>query len=190
MFDLDANPAVIHDTLQQDPSLAALLEACPGVRAPGHWSLYESTVRAIVGQQISTAAARGICARLAAATAADAEHLVFPAASALASLDDSHFPMPGRRRDSLRGLCRQFIERGEQLDLADLAAAPGVGPWTLALMAMRGMGDPDAFPPRDLGLERAWHSATGGNSPLLPQTEHWRPWRSYGANLLWRSLSS
>ena len=190
MFDLDANPAVIHDTLQQDPSLAALLEACPGVRAPGHWSLYESTVRAIVGQQISTAAARGICARLAAATAADAEHLVFPAASALASLDDSHFPMPGRRRDSLRGLCRQFIERGEQLDLADLAAAPGVGPWTLALVAMRGMGDPDAFPPRDLGLERAWHSATGGNSPLMPQTEHWRPWRSYGANLLWRSLSS
>jgi AraC family transcriptional regulator of adaptative response / DNA-3-methyladenine glycosylase II len=189
MFDLDANPAVIRDTLQQDPALAALLEACPGVRAPGHWTLYESTVRAIVGQQISTAAARGICARLAAATAADPERPVFPSARHLAGLDASHFPMPGRRRDALRGLCRQFSGREEQLDLAALSAAPGVGPWTLALVAMRGAGDPDAFPLRDLGLEKAWHDASGNRRPLGAQSEHWRPWRSYGANLLWRSLS-
>ncbi len=189
MFDLDANPAVIRDTLQRDPALAALLEACPGVRAPGHWTLYESTVRAIVGQQISTAAARGICARLAAATAADPEHPVFPSASALAGLDDGHFPMPGRRRETLRGLCRQFSGRQEQLDLAALSSAPGVGPWTLALVAMRGAGDPDAFPPRDLGLEKAWRDASGNRRPLGAQSEHWRPWRSYAANLLWRSLS-
>ena len=190
MFDLDANPAVICDTLQQDPTLGALLEAYPGVRAPGHWSLYESLVRAIVGQQISTAAARGICARLAAVTAADPDHPVFPSASALAGLDRDHLPMPGRRREALRGLCRQFSGREEQLDLAALTGAPGVGPWTLALVAMRGAGDPDAFPARDLGLARAWQDATGNNSPLLAHSEHWRPWRSYGANLLWRSLSS
>jgi AraC family transcriptional regulator of adaptative response / DNA-3-methyladenine glycosylase II len=112
MFDLDANPAAIADTLGRDPSLAPLLARFPGIRAPGAWSLYESSVRAIVGQQVSTLAARGIISRLAAATSADQDHRVFPPAGALAVLDDSHFPMPGRRRETLRvlvcaGRCRR-----------------------------------------------------------------------------------
>jgi AraC family transcriptional regulator of adaptative response / DNA-3-methyladenine glycosylase II len=187
MFDLDANPAAIADTLGRDPVLAPLLQAFPGVRAPGTWSLYESAIRAIVGQQVSTLAARGICGRLAAATSADPEHLVFPTANALAALDDSHFPMPGRRRETLQTLCRHFSGREELLDLDTLAAASGVGPWTVAMVAIRGAGDPDALPPRDLGLERAWQDICAGKTSLQDQTSRWRPWRSYAANLLWRS---
>lgn len=189
MFDLDANPAVIQDSLQRDPALAPLLEQFPGMRAPGHWSLYEAAIRAIVGQQVSTVAARGICGRLAAATCDDPEHPVFPGAGALAALDDAHFPMPGRRRESLRTLCAQFRGREDELDLAALKQVPGVGPWTLAMVAMRGGGDPDVFPNKDLGLEKAWQALAGPNMPLTHHAAHWRPWRSYAANLLWRSLS-
>jgi AraC family transcriptional regulator of adaptative response / DNA-3-methyladenine glycosylase II len=190
MFDLDANPAVIAQTLGREPSLATLLEAFPGIRAPGTWSVYESAIRTIIGQQVSTLAARGICGRLVAATAEDPDHPVFPRASALAALSDSHFPMPGRRRETLRTLCRQFSGREDKLDLDTLAATRGVGPWTVAMVAMRGVGDPDVFPTRDLGLERAWLAMSDGNNSLDDQSVHWRPWRSYAANLLWRSYSS
>lgn len=189
MFDLDANPWAIAETLGRDPSLAPLLRAYPGIRAPGSWSFYESAIRAIIGQQVSTVAARSICGRLAAATSEDPDHMVFPSASTLSALDDSHFPMPGRRRETLRQLCDQYGGREDTLDLTALAATKGVGPWTLAMVAMRGAGDPDAFPTRDLGLENAWREVGNNKEGKLP--EHalsWRPWRSYAANLLWRSL--
>jgi AraC family transcriptional regulator of adaptative response / DNA-3-methyladenine glycosylase II len=190
MFDLDANPTVIRDSLGQDPLLAPLLQAYPGIRAPGSWTLYESSIRAIVGQQVSTAAARSICARLAAATSDDPRHPVFPSAAAISALDDSHFPMPGRRRETLRNLCQQFSGREEALDLTALAALKGVGPWTVAMVNMRGSGDPDTFPAKDLGLEKAWATISGGDIPLQHQSAQWRPWRAYAANLLWRSLSA
>jgi AraC family transcriptional regulator of adaptative response / DNA-3-methyladenine glycosylase II len=193
MFDLDANPAVICATLHKDPVLAPLVDRFPGIRAPGSWSLFESSIRSIVGQQVSTVAARSICSRLAAACSDDPTHLSFPTAQALAALDDSHFPMPGRRRDTLRQLCTTFCNREEELDLAALAAMPGVGPWTVAMVAIRGGGDPDAFPPRDLGLEKAWEALPDDRgrpkNRLNDQTAQWRPWRAYAANLLWRSLS-
>ncbi|MEH6636028.1 MAG: AlkA N-terminal domain-containing protein [Halioglobus sp.] len=189
MFDLDANPGMIRDTLGQDPLLAPLLNDGADIRAPGHWSLFESSIRAIVGQQVSTVAARSICGRLAATTSADPQHIVFPTAAAIAALDDSHFPMPGRRRDTLRSLCTQFSGREDELDLTALAALKGVGPWTVAMVAMRGSGDPDIFPPKDLGLVNAWKTLSGEDTPLQDHSIHWRPWRAYAANLLWRSLS-
>jgi AraC family transcriptional regulator of adaptative response / DNA-3-methyladenine glycosylase II len=202
MFDLDANPAAIADTLGRDPLIAPLLREFPGIRAPGSWSLYESAVRAIVGQQVSTLAAREVCGRLATATSDDPDHPVFPPARALAALDPGHFPMPGRRRETLQGLCRALVGREtlqglcralvgreQDLDLGTLAAASGVGPWTLAMVAMRGAGDPDAFPPRDLGLEKAWRGIAGSGHSLQDRAPRWRPWRSYAANLLWRSYS-
>jgi len=188
MFDLDANPAAVRESLGRDRLLRPLLLAHPGIRAPGCWSLFESAIRAIVGQQVSTRAARGICGRLAAAASADPAHPVFPSASALAGLEDSHFPMPGRRRQTLRDLCGQFDGREEELDLAALAAVRGVGPWTVAMVAMRGLGDPDVFPGRDLGLEKAWRGIAPAGTRPEDRIDHWRPWRSYAANLLWRSL--
>lgn len=189
MFDLDANPAVIAQCLGQDPLLASTLAAHPGIRAPGCWSFFESSIRAIVGQQVSIAAARGICARLARAASDNPGHLVFPGAAAVAALEDSHFPMPGRRRDALRTLCQQFSGREQELDAQALGELKGVGPWTVAVVRMRGAGDPDVFPVRDLGLEQAWQSI-GGTHKLTDQAAQWRPWQSYAANLLWRSLST
>jgi len=119
---------------------------------------------------------------------------VFPQPGALAHLDDSHFPMPGRRRDSLREFCRRSAQQKTALDLESFAALKGIGPWTTAMVAMRGYGDPDIFPAGDLGLINAYAAISAnlatGNHPLKENTENWRPWRSYAANLLWRSLST
>jgi AraC family transcriptional regulator of adaptative response / DNA-3-methyladenine glycosylase II len=181
MFDLDANPAVIAEGLGADPVLRHLLRHCPGVRSPLHWSPWEAAVRAIVGQQVSVAGARTVCGRLVAASGGR-----FPAAADLIALEDREFAMPARRRDTLRGLGVAWRGREHRLELEPFAALPGVGPWTTRLVAMRGFGDPDAFPDGDLGLLRAWQSLAADATP--PPASAWRPWRSYAANLLWSSL--
>ena len=188
MFDLDANPHAIATHLGKDPALAPLLQRYPGVRSPGSWSLFESSVRAIVGQQVSTAAVRNVLARLAAACN-DEPVRVFPAAAELARLPEGAFPMPGRRRDTLQQLCRDYSGREEQLDLSALAERRGVGPWTVAMVAMRGAGQPAPFPHKDLGLEKAWAALANDGVALTRQAERWQPWGAYAANLLWRSLS-
>jgi AraC family transcriptional regulator of adaptative response / DNA-3-methyladenine glycosylase II len=190
MFDLDANPAAIHQVLGQNRTLTPLLKRFPGIRSTSHWSLFESAFRGIVGQQVSTAAARSVIARLASAATEDGDVRVFPRAAAIARLDDGQFPMPGRRRDTLRNLCLYCAGQEEELDVDAIAALKGVGPWTNAMVAMRGLGQPDTFPLKDLGLERAWHTLAGDGSVLSNQIADWRPWRSYAANLLWRSLSA
>lgn len=189
MFDLDANPAAVQQVLGADTRLALLLRKFPGIRSPGHWSLYEAAVRGIAGQQVSTQAARTVIARFATSTHAEAGQRVFPSAADIATLGDEKFPMPGKRRQALRALCRHCSDRENALDLDALAALPGVGPWTLAMAAMRGNGQPDIFPAKDLGLEKAWARLRGPDVNLQKHTANWRPWRSYAANLLWRSLS-
>lgn len=195
MFDLDANPAAIHEVLGRDARLAPLLQRMPGIRATGHWSLYEAAIRGIVGQQISTQAARNVLARLAAAGSRDAQSTdipmaaAFPTAAAINSLGDQAFPMPGRRRETLRALCNSCSGREDDLETDALGALRGVGPWTIAMAAMRGNGHPDIFPPKDLGLEKAWKRLPGPDTSLQHSSASWRPWRSYAANLLWRSLS-
>lgn len=189
MFDLNANPAAIHHVLVQDGRLAPLLERFPGIRATGYWSLYEASIRAIVGQQVSTQAARSVLRRLAVAAGHDAERMTFPGAAAIAALGDEHFPMPGRRRETLRALSRHCSGREDELDIDALAALKGVGPWTVAMASLRGLGHPDTFPQKDLGLENAWAKLPGTAISLQDQVARWRPWGSYAANLLWRSLS-
>ncbi len=188
MFDLDANPAAIHQVLGQDRRLAPLLLRFPGIRSPGHWSVYEAAIRGIVGQQISTQAARGVIARLAAAAGSAIDHMPFPSAIAITTLGDEHFRMPGARRETLRTLCHYCSARDDEPDLDTVAAMKGVGPWTIAMADMRGRGQPDTFPPKDLGLEKAWARLPGPAATLPARMANWRPWRSYAANLLWRSL--
>ena len=188
MFDLDANPGIIGDVLGRDPQLAPLLAEWPGIRAPGSWSMYESSIRAVVGQQISTEAARGVCARLASACTRAGEIMEFPRPAELATLADSHFPMPASRRRTLQTLAAGCIDREDELDLASLETLRGIGPWTLAMVGMRGAGDPDAFPLGDLGVVKAWEKLDSKET-LKSRSNQWRPWRAYAANLLWRSLS-
>jgi AraC family transcriptional regulator of adaptative response / DNA-3-methyladenine glycosylase II len=192
MFDLDANPKVIQQELSKDPVLAYLSKKIPGVRSPIQWTVYEATVRAIVGQQVSIQAARNVCARLVTSVNSDNCVALFPQAGELTPLSDDHFPMPGRRRDTLREYCRLCDEKNEVLDIDSFAALKGIGPWTTAVVAMMGYGDPDVFPAGDLGLVKAYETLSrelGTPGVLMEEVENWRPWRSYAAHLLWRSLS-
>jgi AraC family transcriptional regulator of adaptative response / DNA-3-methyladenine glycosylase II len=194
MFDLDANPQFIHEALSRDVVFKSLLHRFPGIRAPAHGSIFESTVRAIVGQQVSIQAARKVISRLAATTSQNKnlapDGLFFPAPEDLFLLGDKHFPMPTRRRDTLKTVSKYTYDHDREIDLEILAQFKGIGPWTTGIVAMRGYSDPDIFPTGDLGLVKAYAAIAGDIKLDKNLTLAWRPWRSYAANLLWRSLSA
>lgn len=178
LFDVDADPREIGATLGKDPLLAPLLRKRPGVRVPGAWDPFELAVRAIVGQQISVAGARTILGRIA------ASHGFVPERLADVLLEG----MPVRRAETIRGIARAVaggtlvLERGKT-SIGALTELPGIGPWTAHYIAMRALGDPDAFPAGDLILRRN----AGGlmERELLRRAEAWRPFRAYAAMLLW-----
>ena len=198
LFDLDADPVAISTQLAEDPSLAPLVAARPGLRVPGCVDGFELAVRAIVGQQVSVAAARTVLGRL---VAAYGEPLSepdsglthrFPAPAALAELDAAALPFPRKRAEALRTLARLAVAGDLDLDAgadpgearAALTAIPGVGPWTASYVAMRALGDPDVFLDGDAGIRHALGRLGSGVDP-----ERWRPWRSYAVMHLWRSLA-
>jgi len=182
LFDLFADP----DTIGEDLSRAGLDELVrrwPGLRVPGAWDLFELAVRAVVGQQVSVAAATTLMGRIAARygtaieTGDPALTLVFPDPILLRSAPIDG--MPATRAETIRALAAADLEQ-----LADLTTIRGVGPWTASYIAMR-RGDPDAFPQGDLVLRKAAGNIT--ERELLARAEAWRPWRAYAAILLWRS---
>jgi AraC family transcriptional regulator of adaptative response / DNA-3-methyladenine glycosylase II len=199
--DLDADPTAIDNDLRRDPKLRPLVRAGGGRRIPGSVDGHEWALRAVLGQQVSTLAARTLAARLTTElgeavtpTVAGCEHL-FPSADAIAGAPDALLAMPHRRRTTVR-VVAALLASGE-LDLspgadriealARLAAVPGVGPWTVAQIAMRGFGDPDVWLPNDLGVVRA-AAARGLPSTareLARYAERWSPWRSYAVQYLW-----
>lgn len=178
LFDLDADPRAIHATLARDRLLAPRLRQRPGVRVPGAWDPFELAVRAIVGQQVSVAAARTLLGRIA------RMHGFSPQRLAETTLDG----MPRRRAETIRTLARA-VAHGEivlERDAARLTGIPGIGPWTAQYIAMR-LGDRDAFPSGDLVLRRNAGNLT--ERELLHRAEAWRPFRAYGAMLLWTTPS-
>ncbi|MEA2361177.1 MAG: AraC family transcriptional regulator [Thermoleophilaceae bacterium] len=204
LLDLDADPLSIAAQLEADPVLGELARHRPGMRVPGCVDGFELGVRAIVGQQVSVAAARTVLGRLVARYGEPlAEPLGsithrFPTAQTLARVDPADFPFPRRRGEALRSLALLVAAQGLRFDagadssaaLAALLDIPGVGPWTASYVAMRALGDPDAFPAGDLGLRHALarlgHLAEGPRATAL--AEAWRPWRSYAVMHLWSSL--
>ncbi|MER5643406.1 AlkA N-terminal domain-containing protein [Streptosporangium sp. NPDC002524] len=201
LLDLDADPVAMGDRLRADPVLAPFVDEHPGRRVPRTVDASELAVRAVLGQQVSTAAARTHAARLVLAygepiTDPDGglTHL-FPTPEALASLDPARLALPRTRRATLTGLIAALA--GDEIDLgtggdwqrarARLSALPGLGPWTIETIAMRALGDPDAFIPTDLGVRAA---ARNLGLPVTPAalTRHadaWRPWRAYAVQYLW-----
>ena len=162
-------------------------------------SPFEACVRAVLGQQVSTAAARTLCANIVTAAGSRAEIdgklvLLFPTPRQVLEVPDEILRMPRSRRDTLRRVCAYFddCDQLSQEQLLDgLANLRGIGPWTLDMVAMRGLGDPDRFPASDLGLVKAAAGDGIDNRHSLQEhSERWRPWRSYAANLLWRSLGN
>lgn len=204
MLDLDADIAAIDAALSADPVLAPLVAARPGLRAPGAYDGWELAVRAIVGQQVSVSAATTLAGRVVRAAGTPLERPVgslthaFPLPGELAAAPLPGLGMPGRRVETLRVLGRAIGAGAVTLDgsvdapttHAALVALPGIGPWTAGYIAMRALGDPDAFPTGDIGLRRAAvRLGLPAEARALAQVaERWRPYRSYAAYHLWASL--
>jgi AraC family transcriptional regulator, regulatory protein of adaptative response / DNA-3-methyladenine glycosylase II len=217
LLDLDADPLAISGYLASDPVIGPLALACPGRRSVGAVDGDEIALRAVLGQQVSVAAARRLAGRLAAlhGTAvppheAEAEagsgpasgaltHL-FPDVATIAGLDPETLPMPRSRARALVGLADALASGAVSLDpgadreetAARLLALPGIGPWTVGYIRMRALSDPDAFPPGDAGVLRALrelgHRADPGSDAGAAQA--WRPWRSYAVHHLWATLET
>lgn len=206
LFDLDTEIIRIDQHLSTDPLMASRVRARPGLRVPGAWDLFELTVRAILGQQISVAAATTLSGRLVAALGEslteDMARLsngtgisrIFPTPAAVMAADLGSIGLTRAREKALQTLAVAMQEdrlafSAHTLDsiIKNLCELPGIGPWTAHYIAMRGYRDPDAFPHSDLGLLRALETESGRPSPaeMLMLAEAWRPWRAYAAMRLW-----
>lgn len=202
VFDLHADAAHIDAHLTSDPHMAPLVAARPGLRVPGTWDPFELCVRAVLGQQVSVAAARTLAGRLVEAFGEPlpapycdaALRRLFPTPERLANANLSRLGLTRARAETLQSLARAVAERRVCFDAASdpgalssqLLALPGIGPWTAQYIALRALKDPDAFPAGDLGLRAALaNGKPWSESQLAARAERWRPWRAYAALHLW-----
>lgn len=177
MLDLDADPQAVAETLHE----TLPVDRIPGLRSPSAFDPEETAIRAVLGQQISVAAARTAAGRL-------VRDGLFPTSEQLAALDPETLPMPRRRARTLVDLAARMADGRIRLDPgcdwdeaeAALLAVPGIGPWTASYIRMRALGDPDVALPGDLGIVRG--AARFGLDPDEPR---WKPWRSYAMHYLW-----
>ena len=198
-LDLDAEPATIAAALCADPALAPLVEDRPGLRVPTTVDAWETVVRAIVGQQISVAGARTLLGRIVREVGSTdvgdlrafptPEEMVEAGAERIATIG-----MPGSRARSLQLVAAAVADGTIDLRSGDLDAVgeamlamPGIGPWTVSYVRLRGLGDPDVLPETDLGIR---HGAAALGLPAAPhalaeRARAWSPWRSYAAQHLW-----
>jgi AraC family transcriptional regulator of adaptative response / DNA-3-methyladenine glycosylase II len=201
MFDLSADTSSIAEHFRRDPLLARLVKRHPGLRVPGAWDAFELAVRAILGQQVSVAAASTMAGRIAQSlgeplSVSDTGGLtvVFPTAKVLAR--ERLEGMPQTRSLAIRSVARAFASgrvasaETDEAFLTRLSRIKGIGEWTAQYIALRALGQPDAFPANDLVLLRA----AGEGRPLSlgalrERAERWRPWRGYAAVYLWRSAA-
>lgn len=211
LLDLDADPLAIAEVLAGDRSLRPLVAAVPGRRSPGAVDGAELVVRAVLGQQVSVAGARTLANRLVTAhgealppTLAEGAPTglshAFPTATALADLDPATVAMPRSRGTALRevaGLLASgelVVDAGADRDevAARLTAVRGIGPWTAGYVALRALGDPDAFLPTDIGVRNGLDAIGLGSSPAdaTARAERWRPFRSYALHHLWAAAGA
>jgi AraC family transcriptional regulator of adaptative response / DNA-3-methyladenine glycosylase II len=203
LFDLDANPAVIDDYLIAQSKLTSHVKRTAGLRVPGALSGFELALRAVLGQQITVKAATTVFGRFVDTFGASIEtpfvgiNKVAPAAADVANATLEQLIARGltrKRAETVSVLARAVADNQVRLESpTDFAVAreslqelPGIGPWTAEYIAMRALGDPDAFPHSDLGLLHALQI----DKPVKLQAlaEKWRPWRSYAAIHLWNGL--
>ncbi|WP_431472859.1 DNA-3-methyladenine glycosylase family protein [Luteimonas dalianensis] len=208
MFDLDADPRAIAAVLRQDTRVGPLVRRRPGLRIPGGWDGFEIAARAVIGQQVSVAAARTIAGRVAQrhgaplpeAFAAHGLERLFPTPEAIVDADLDGIGLTRTRAQTLRTVARAVLDGqvhfqpDATLDdfVAHWSALPGIGPWTAHYIALRALGHPDAFPDGDLVLQKAI-TTDGVRMParaLRERADSWRPWRGYAAIQLWREAST
>jgi len=201
VFDLGADASAIGAHLAADPRLAPLIAARPGLRVAGGWDAFELSVRAVLGQQVTVAAARKLGEKLV-QTSGEAVlggrglTRLFPTPEAVAGADLATLGAPAARLATLGALSRavlgdpRLFEPGASVEdtILGLTRIPGVGEWTAAIIALRAVREPDAFPAGDRGLLRGYALATGrpaSAAALTRGAERWRPFRGYAAQHLW-----
>jgi AraC family transcriptional regulator, regulatory protein of adaptative response / DNA-3-methyladenine glycosylase II len=211
IFDLSADPLAIGEHLARDPLLEPLVARRPGLRVPGVWDGFELAVRAILGQQITVAAAVKLAAKLVAAygdplrsstgdplrsSTGDGLTHTFPTPESIAQADLRSLGIPAARTQALSSVAAaastdpSLFSPTQTLEktIAKLCSLRGVGEWTAQYIAVRVLREPDAFPAADIGLMRAL-TPPGGRRPsagdVLARAEAWRPWRAYAAQHLW-----
>jgi AraC family transcriptional regulator of adaptative response / DNA-3-methyladenine glycosylase II len=206
LFDLDADPVAIDNALATDARLAPAVATMPGIRMPGALDPQELLVRAMIGQQITVAAARTALTELSAAGSAallpgDDLNRLFPTAAEIAESGYSLLRGPQRRIDALRSVTSAIaggeLEFGYGDDLPGLAAKllplPGVGPWTVGYVAMRVLGAPDVFLANDAAVRNGIRALGAPPDPAgkaaSPDFREVSPWRSYATMHLWRAAT-
>lgn len=204
LLDLDADPQAVIDVLESDPELAVVVAKAPGQRIPRTVDESELAIRAVLAQQVSTKAASTHASRLVTAYGQPVHDAggglthTFPSVEQLAEIDPAHLGVPKTRRRTVTALVEGLADGSVVLDAGcdwdaarrQLLTLPGVGPWTAEVIAMRALGDPDAFPATDLGLRHAAEQLglPGDQRALVERSLAWRPWRSYATQHLWTTL--
>ena len=187
LFDLRANTYEIAAHLGKSSPLKTVVKRHPGLRVPGCWDGFELAVRAMLGQQVTVKGATTLAGRL-------VERFGPPDADKLAEANLTVIGIPKARAESIRGFARAVADGRIRFDgsatseemIGRMCELRGIGPWTANYIAMRALGDPDAFPASDLGLLKA--AGLSSEKRLAEIAEAWRPWRSYAAMYLWESL--
>lgn len=210
VFDLGADIATINAHLQLDSTLAPLVMKRPGLRAPGAWDGFELGVRAILGQQVSVAAARGLAHQLVKThgTPMRIESMSdsrlthsFPSAERIAVARELGLRMPQARISALQEFARHaaqdsalfgpFSTMNEAIER--LRSIRGIGEWTAHYVALRALREMDAFPASDIVLLRSFARLTDDENSkpaaLLRRSEPWRPWRAYAAQHIWAAAA-
>lgn len=199
MFDLNADWTTIVQSFNADPDLAARVRANPGLRVPGCWNGFELAVRAILGQQVSVKGASTLSGRLAKNFGEEFSGPVrlthfFPEAKVLADANIAEIGIPLARAETIRAVARAVRDHRISFESAvdsttvigRFCEIPGIGQWTAQYVAMRALGEPDAFPSSDLGLLRSLGLSSSRELEL--RAESWRPWRAYAAMHLWSNV--
>ena len=205
LLDLDADPQAVSDVLAEDDHLAGAVSLAPGRRIPRTVDGEEMAIRVVLGQQVSTAAARTHAGRLTerygtpVADPAGGLTRLFPTAAALGELDPAHLGMPKSRRDTLFALIGTLADGSVCLDAgadrerarSQLAVIAGIGPWTLDMISMRALGDPDVMPSNDIGVMKGAGNLglPAASRDLSERSRRWQPWRSYAVQYLWATLN-
>jgi 3-methyladenine DNA glycosylase/8-oxoguanine DNA glycosylase len=187
LFDLRANTYEITAHWGKTSAFKKVVKQHPGLRVPGCWDGFELAVRAMLGQQVTVKGATTLTGRL-------VERFGSPKAEELAEANLSVIGIPKARAESIRGFARAVADGKIRFDgaisseemIGRMCELQGIGPWTANYIAMRALGDPDAFPASDLGLLKA--AGLTSQRKLAETAEAWRPWRSYAAMYLWQTL--
>ena len=206
MFDLDADMATIHQNLAKHPVLASAIDKNPGLRLPGSWDIFEFSIRAILGQQVSVKAATTLAQRIVQTYGKRDDNLPagleysFPSPAKLYQQTFEGLGLTGSRISTLQNWVafwqnnpNYFNKNKSVTELQEeLCKIKGIGPWTVNYLAMRGLSEPDAFPAADLGVIKALSTKEKRLPPKVIETMSvpWQPWRAYATMHLWYSTSN